>query len=209
MKIDLLGRNGTFFVDLESENLWDRVDIEKHVILPLSRITRYNGQYPGSVKNIYTVAQHSLLVLELYEKLFADAATNVGKKLALTHDFPEAFIGDMVGPIKETIPYYQALDDTVSWHMKVHFCMDPTSTDLRLVKCADTAAYIYERFIIHRLTQKQVGNLTGDLLGADMQATLYEMYESQTVRSLRDPCPVLEGSEVRRLLSAKFSELFE
>ena len=73
-------------------------DIEIEVIaLGLSRVTRWNGQTTG--KYPYSVAQHSVLVEELFNIEYPD----LDKKwnlAALLHDAPEYVIGDLITPFK-------------------------------------------------------------------------------------------------------------
>ena len=61
----------------------------------LGQINRFNGH----CRRPYSVAEHSLLVLDIIEHLFAPA--NVHCRLAaLLHDAHEAYVGDMSSPVK-------------------------------------------------------------------------------------------------------------
>lgn len=61
----------------------------------LAQINRFTGH----ARRPYSVAEHSLLVLDIVEHLFAPA--NVHCKLAaLMHDAHEAYVGDMATPVK-------------------------------------------------------------------------------------------------------------
>ena len=74
------------------------LDIEiEDIALGLSRVTRWNGQTTG--KHPYSVAQHSVLL----EELFNIEYPNLDKKwnlAALLHDAPEYVIGDLITPFK-------------------------------------------------------------------------------------------------------------
>ena len=74
------------------------LDIEiEDIALGLSRVTRWNGQTTG--KHPYSVAQHSVLVEELFNIEYPD----LDKKwnlAALLHDAPEYVIGDLITPFK-------------------------------------------------------------------------------------------------------------
>ena len=82
-------------LDILSPSPFD-IEIED-IALGLSRVTRWNGQTTG--KYPYSVAQHSLLV----EELFNIEYPNLNKKwnlAALLHDAPEYVIGDLITPFK-------------------------------------------------------------------------------------------------------------
>ena len=82
-------------LDILSPSPFD-IEIED-IALGLSRVTRWNGQTTG--KYPYSVAQHSVLV----EELFNIEYPNLDKKwnlAALLHDAPEYVIGDLITPFK-------------------------------------------------------------------------------------------------------------
>ena len=84
-------------LDILSPSPFD-IEIED-IALGLSRVTRWNGQTTG--KYPYSVAQHSLLV----EELFNIEYPNLDKKwnlAALLHDAPEYVIGDLITPFIST-----------------------------------------------------------------------------------------------------------
>lgn len=64
----------------------DPVDISHH----LSMICRYNG----AVSHHYSVAQHSVLVAQRFPE------GSYERKWAILHDAPEAYIGDLIAPLK-------------------------------------------------------------------------------------------------------------
>ncbi len=82
-------------LDILSPSPFD-IEIED-IALGLSRVTRWNGQTTG--KYPYSVAQHSLLVEELFniEHPGLDKKWNLA---ALLHDAPEYVIGDLITPFK-------------------------------------------------------------------------------------------------------------
>lgn len=66
----------------------------------LSRVARWNGQTAG--EHAFSVAQHSLLVESIFNRLVADAEPRE-QLAALLHDAPEYVIGDMISPFKAVV----------------------------------------------------------------------------------------------------------
>ena len=66
-------------------------------------------RFAGQAKQFYSVAEHSLLVLQLTTQL------ELGYPLeALMHDAHEAYLGDMAAPWKSLLPDYRALERLVA-----------------------------------------------------------------------------------------------
>ena len=82
-------------LDILSPSPFD-IEIED-IALGLSRVTRWNGQTSG--KYPYSVAQHSLLVEELFNIEYP-GLDKKWKLAALLHDAPEYVIGDLITPFK-------------------------------------------------------------------------------------------------------------
>jgi len=88
------------------------LDIEiEDIALGLSRVTRWNGQTTG--KHPYSVAQHSILVEEIFNIEFP----NLDKRwslAALLHDAPEYVIGDLITPFKYALnKSYRFVEDNL------------------------------------------------------------------------------------------------
>jgi hypothetical protein len=64
----------------------------------LAQINRFNGH----CRRPYSVAEHSLLVLDIIEHLFAPASVHC-RLAALMHDAHEAYVGDMATPVKHLV----------------------------------------------------------------------------------------------------------
>lgn len=79
----------------------------------LSMQCRFNGH----VKTHYSVAQHCLVVAELVPPQF--------HLEALLHDTTEAYVGDLVSPLKQALPEYRQIEMRV-WHaICARFDLDP------------------------------------------------------------------------------------
>jgi len=61
------------------------------------------SHFGGQTKRFFSVAQHSWLVAEI--------APEHLKKEALMHDAAEAYLGDMIKPLKILLPEYQRLEE--------------------------------------------------------------------------------------------------
>lgn len=73
----------------------------------LAQINRFNGH----ARRPYSVAEHSLLVLEIIEHLFAPASVHC-RLAALMHDAHEAYCGDLSTPMKQAVGE--------GWHLVEH-----------------------------------------------------------------------------------------
>ena len=103
----------------------------------LSFVARWNGQTFGDFP--YSVAEHSLLVEQLYT-LASPAAPIRWRLAALLHDAPEYVIGDMISPVKSAVgPGYAALDDrlTAAIHLRFGLPASLPKTVKQRIKKAD------------------------------------------------------------------------
>ena len=110
----------------------------------LARVARWNGQTRGP--EIFSVAQHSLLVEALYA---AGEPSSSGKRrlVALLHDAPEYVIGDMISPFKAAIGGdYKRIEERLKRAIHVRFGLAAeTPDDLnRAIKTADRASAYLE-----------------------------------------------------------------
>lgn len=86
----------------------------RDIAFSLAKICRFNGHCTGH----YSVAEHSLRVAEL--------VAPEHKLAALLHDATEAYVGDMVSPLKQMLPAYQQIEQRI-WHVICdRFGINPT-----------------------------------------------------------------------------------
>lgn len=104
------------------------------IAIALSRQTRFNGH----LRRFYSVAEHSVHVASLlpYEI----------QMYGLLHDAAEAYIGDMVKPLKNLFPEFSAIDDRISALILERFDLaPPDETTKKLVKLADLDMLVTEK----------------------------------------------------------------
>ncbi|SFS19587.1 metal dependent phosphohydrolase [Yoonia litorea] len=96
------------------------VDIEiEDIAHGLAFVARWNGQTSGDYA--YSVAEHSLLVTEIFSSQNKNAPVK-WQLAALLHDAPEYVIGDMISPVKAAVgPGYGALDERLTAAIHLRF----------------------------------------------------------------------------------------
>jgi len=110
----------------------------------LARVARWNGQTRG--QHAYSVAQHSLLVEQIFTRLTPDASAET-LLLVLLHDAPEYVIGDMISPFKAVMGgQYERIEARLQHAIHLRFSLPLTlSRQLRQrIKQADRIAAYYE-----------------------------------------------------------------
>jgi uncharacterized protein len=120
------------------------LDIEiEDIAHGLARVARWNGQTKGA--NIYSVAQHSLLV-----EAIAHHSAHLDRKrrlAVLLHDAPEYVIGDMITPFKAVIgDTYKTIESRLLAAVHLRFGLPVTlpSDLVAIIKAADRAAAYLE-----------------------------------------------------------------
>ena len=99
----------------------------------LSMQCRFNGH----VRQFYSVAQHSVFVSRIVPSVWAAEA--------LLHDASEAYLGDMIRPLKQQMDSYSRLEKI--WEIVIGsvYCLCSDSHVVSAVKLADRIALVTER----------------------------------------------------------------
>lgn len=110
----------------------------------LARVARWNGQTLGDYP--FSVAQHSVLVLEIFKSLNpgADARAQL---YALLHDAPEYVMGDLISPFKAAVGgSYKEVEHRLLGAVYLRFSLGalPPAALARQVKKADKEAAYFE-----------------------------------------------------------------
>jgi hypothetical protein len=110
----------------------------------LARVARWNGQTQGDYP--FSVAQHSVLVLELFRGVNPEASP-VWQLQALLHDAPEYVMGDIISPFKAAMGgNYKDVENRLLSAIYLRFSL-PSSMGAalaKLVKVADREAAFFE-----------------------------------------------------------------
>jgi uncharacterized protein len=114
----------------------------------LARVARWNGQTGG--EHAFSVAQHSLLVEALFNKLAPQAPAD-DQLAALLHDAPEYVIGDMISPFKSVMGgSYKDCELRLQRAIHLRFSLPPDlAAGLRKeIKRADQIAAYFEATLL-------------------------------------------------------------
>lgn len=121
------------------------VDVEiEDIAHGLARVARWNGQTVGELP--FTVAQHSLLVVDFCEAMRPDWAPK-WRLAALLHDAPEFVIGDMISPFKSALGEgYRSIERGLQTAVHLRFGLPAALPDAvaKTIKRADRASAFFE-----------------------------------------------------------------
>lgn len=151
----------------------DRVAIED-IAHGLAYQCRFNGQ----TCEFYSVAQHSLVVASLVPPHMQLAA--------LLHDAAEAYLGDMVKPLKVLLPEFAQIEDRVSLIIATTFGVD--FSDYAPIKNADLVALATEK---------------RDLMPHSVERWAY----LDDIRALPDPIVPMSPREAKLAFLAEYERL--
>ena len=112
-----------------------RPHIDQVAIEDIAHGLAYQCRFNGQTKTFYSIAQHSLIVASLVPAPLRLAA--------LLHDAAEAYLGDMVKPLKVLLPEFAALEDKVTAIIAATYGID--FSDYAPIKRADLVALATEK----------------------------------------------------------------
>jgi uncharacterized protein len=110
----------------------------------LARVARWNGQTIGDYP--FSVAQHSVLVLEIFQAL-NPGADDREQLYAILHDAPEYVMGDIISPFKTVMGgNYKEVENRLLAAVYLRFSLGavPPATLSRQIKRADKQAAYFE-----------------------------------------------------------------
>lgn len=133
---------GAWMQTFTGKQFWPlRPDPEHVDILDIAHALSLICRYGGHARRFYSVAEHSVLL--------SYAVPSEHALWALMHDAAEAYVGDMVRPLKHQMPAYRAVEDRVLAAIAVRFDL-PHREGLipAVVKDADNRILLDERAAI-------------------------------------------------------------
>lgn len=138
------------------------MDIEiEDIAHGLAFVARWNGQTIGDFA--YSVAEHSLLVEQLFGRIVPQAPVK-WRLAALLHDAPEYVIGDMISPVKAAVgPGYGTLDDRLqaAIHLRFGLPAKVPQTVKKQIKRADRVSAWMEAVEIAGFSETEANKLFG------------------------------------------------
>ncbi|WP_339108739.1 hypothetical protein [Thioclava sp. GXIMD4216] len=148
------------------------MDIEiEDIAHGLSFVARWNGQTIGDWA--YSVAEHSILVEEIFGLLYPKATAR-SRLAALLHDAPEYVLGDMISPVKAAIGQdYGVLDArlTAAIHLRFGLPAQISQQLKRQIKRADIVSARLEAERIAGFSATEADKIFGRV-DADLAARL-------------------------------------
>jgi len=135
-------------------------------------------RYGGHVGRFYSVAEHCILISEAVAP--ADALW------ALLHDATEAYLGDMIRPIKRAMPTYRAVED----HLMEIICKRYGITPGPMppgVKDADNRILLDERSVLLGIPPQTWGSVENlESLGVTIHAWSPKQAEARYLKHLKE-----------------------
>ncbi len=116
----------------------ESVDIES-IAECLSKVCRFGGHCNG----YYSVAEHSVLVTNIARIKYKITDKKQLLKFLL-HDGTEAYVGDMVSPLKYAIPEFKAIENLI-WDKAIAPHFNLTLDHPPEIKAADNEAFYFEK----------------------------------------------------------------
>lgn len=110
----------------------------------LSQQNRFNGH----VRWPYSVAQHSVHVLSAVKRMFPEADKEL-LLFALFHDAAEAYIGDVITPVKHYLPFFKEIEDKIMKAVSDKFGFRMTKHRKKKIKQADLLMCSAEKRDLH------------------------------------------------------------
>jgi len=137
------------------------LDVEiTDIALGLARNTRWNGQTSGD--HAWSVAQHSVLVVEIVRRLLAPRRDTALEMAALLHDASEYVTHDLITPLKSVVgDVFKEVEDRLMVAVHQRFGL-PARLDVErkaIVKRADLIAGATEAVQLAGFTAPEVRSL--------------------------------------------------
>lgn len=160
------------------------LDIEvEDIAHGLAFVARWNGQTRGDWP--YSVAEHSLLVEELFRAIAPKAPVR-WRMAALLHDAPEYVIGDMISPVKAAVgPGYKEMDVRLAAAVHIRFGLPATIPDTvkKQIKRADRMSAWLEATQIAGFSEAEANRFFGRHRAEVMRKTKLKLRPPKEVKA--------------------------
>lgn len=110
--IELNERNGRFNVCSGIEFDFQNPTTGMIAINDIARGLAYKPHFGGHSPKFFSIAQHSILAVKMLPYNWIENEPDM-VLAALLHDAAEAYIGDIIKPIKELLPVFQEIEDKI------------------------------------------------------------------------------------------------
>ena len=127
----------------------------------LARVARWNGQTLGDYP--FSVAQHSVLVLEIFRALSPEADAK-SQLYAVLHDAPEYVMGDIISPFKAAMGgNYKEVENRLLGAVYLRFALPavPSAALQKQIKRADREAAFLEATHLAGFEADEIGRAQG------------------------------------------------
>lgn len=139
----------------------------------LARVARWNGQTSGD--HAFSVAQHSVLVWEIFRRLFPKRSAD-DELVTLLHDGPEYVIGDMISPFKAVLgSEYKTVEARLQEVIHLRHSL-PATTSQKLkadIKRADSISAYFEATELAGFSKAEARKFFGTPRG--FEPTMFEL----------------------------------
>jgi hypothetical protein len=161
------------------------LDIEiEDIAHGLARVARWNGQTTG--EHAFSVAEHSLLVVDLLDALSGGKASAELRLAALLHDAPEYVIGDMISPFKALLgDGYRAVEARLAAaiHLRHQLPAELPRDMHKLIKQADSVSAFLEASQLAGFSRVEARKLFGEPPASLAQIKLEPLSASDAERA--------------------------
>lgn len=106
-----------------------------------------NNRFNGHLRWPYSVAQHSVNVMKLVKRTMTDDHDIL--LFALLHDAAEAYIGDIIRPVKLYLPQFKEIENRIMEGVAERFGFEMTEGAESIVKTADNLMCAAEKRDLH------------------------------------------------------------
>jgi len=135
-----------YFVDPELNQDLTLDSLQRMIAAALSNECRYSGQ----IDHHYSVASHTMLMLDYVKREYPSYAENTNVILGiLLHDGPEGVLKDLASPLKEVLaPIYKELENRNETYFHQRFGVVLSFEEAELIKKADKEVLLAEAMVL-------------------------------------------------------------